>query len=190
MRKLTGTGLPNVFLLGGFIEEPQGSVAYRDIDGLYRALAGAIAMRSGALTGAELRFLRKRLGLTQEDVAKLGDKSAQIAAKWEKGTAPVPLAESTVLRHIWLERHARRYLAAAVRSLLDDTHDAVHGSYCMRYTNEAGWREDIEHVRAVVSEQTAQAIAQAMNAATVERASTAIDSAFAFDTDDSEELFS
>lgn len=175
MRKLKGTGLPNVYLLGGVDEAADGSVAYSDLDGLYRALAGAIAMRTGALTGPELRFLRKRLDMTQDEVAALGDKSAQAVAKWEKEQAPVPLAESTLLRLVWLERHSRRHLAAAVREFLAAPLEAAPCDYVMRFVDGEGWREDIAHAHILIQERSAQALTQAMSAVTAERASTGTD---------------
>lgn len=173
MKKLRGVGLPNVYLVNGFDEEVDGSTAYLDLDGLYNALAGAVAMRGGALTGPELRFLRKRLGMTQDDVASLGEKSAQAVAKWEKEQAPVPLAESTLLRLVWLERHSRRHLAAAVRELLAASVDAAPCDYVLHFNPSVGWREDIEHARASAEAEARADIHRAMTAITTGRVSTA-----------------
>lgn len=99
--KLNGTGLPNVHLIGGVVVEGEGdeqTVSYRELDGLYKSIARSVALRSGILTHCELRFLRKMLRMSQTEVAALGDKSVQAAAKWEKGTSPVPKAEGDLLR--------------------------------------------------------------------------------------------
>ena len=99
--KLKGAGLPNVYLIGGVIFEGKGdeqAVSYLELDGLYKSIDRAVALRSGILTHGELKFLRKRLGMNQAEVAALGDKSVQAAAKWEKGTSPVPKAEGDLLR--------------------------------------------------------------------------------------------
>jgi len=101
--KLRGAGLPNVYLDGGVIFEGEGEgdeqvVCYLKLDDLYKCIARSIALRPGVLSHNELRFLRKRLGMSQTDVANLGDKSVQAAAKWEKGTSPVPKAEGDLLR--------------------------------------------------------------------------------------------
>lgn len=99
--KLKGAGLPNVYLIGGVIFEGKGdeqTVSYLELDGLYKSIARSVALRSGILTHGELRFLRKMLGMNQTEVAALGDKSVQAAAKWEKGTSPVPKAEGDLLR--------------------------------------------------------------------------------------------
>ncbi|WPH14707.1 hypothetical protein [Variovorax paradoxus] len=195
MRRLKGVGLPNVYLLDGVLERPDGAIAYRDLDGLYQALAGAIAMRSGALTGPELRFLRKSLDMTQEDVGRLGDKSSQIAAKWEKGSAPVPLAESNMLRLIWLERFNKRYLAAAVRAFIVESTEAVPCDYVMRFVEGEGWREDIAFAQALAvrraDERLAQALIEAMDRGglegfkTIVTVSAADEEEFVFDAADS-----
>lgn len=192
MRKMSGTGLPNVFLLGGTIEGPGGSVAYRDVDGLYAALAGAIASRVTVLTPAELRFLRKRLRMTQEDVGRLGGKTGQVAAMWEKGTRPVPVAEGNLLRLQWLAQHGKRGLAAAVKSMAHGDGHAVPCDYILRHVEGAGWSEDIETAHAISQERAAQhamqAIAHAM-AMPDERKSTIAAPALAVDATIQKEMF-
>ena len=101
IQRLKGAGLPNVYLDGGTTIRDSGegqTTAYADLDGLYKVIARAIAMRASTLNFNELKFLRKRLGMSQADVAALGGKDVQVAAKWEKGTLPVPKAEANLLR--------------------------------------------------------------------------------------------
>lgn len=174
MRKMKGTGLPNVFLIDGVVEHPDGAMAYRDLDGLYVALAGAIASRVTPLTPAELRFLRKRLNMTQDAVGALGGKGGQMAAKWEKGTAAVPLAEGNLLRLIWLARNTRRMraLADAVSAIADGNGQATPCPYVLRHVDGAGWSEDIEAAREMAREEalahTQAVIARAMAGQPVE----------------------
>lgn len=99
--ELKGAGLPNIYLIGGVIFEgsdDEKTVSYLDLDGLYKNITRSIALRPGILTHRELRFLRKMLDMNQAEVAALGEKSVQAAAKWEKGTSPVPKAEADLLR--------------------------------------------------------------------------------------------
>lgn len=108
MHKLNGAGLPNVYLRDGVTlttdQEGDETVAYKNIDGLYFAIARAIALKAGSVSGAELRFLRKRLSWSQKQLAALGAKNEQAAAKWEKGTLPVSKAEATLLGICWLTK--------------------------------------------------------------------------------------
>lgn len=166
MEKLPGTGLPNVYVIDGVVEHPDGAVSYRDLDGLYVALAGAIAARVTPLTAAELRFMRKRLKMTQDDVGRLGGKTGQVAAMWEKGTRPVPVAEGNMLRLIWMARHAKRGLAAAVRAMEAGDGHVEPCDYVLRFVDRAGWHEAIEEAQARAHAQAkahaGEAIAQAM----------------------------
>jgi DNA-binding transcriptional regulator YiaG len=116
--KLRGVGGLDVYIQWGYrLEQRAGTevIAYEDLDGLYLALGQAIASRHGRMTGEELRFLRKQLGLTQEQVGAMGEKGAQVAAKWEKGELQVPRAEATLLRLHWLNRFAKK----SVREMLE-----------------------------------------------------------------------
>ncbi len=119
--KLVGAGLPNVYLNGGVHVTGDGdteAVSYENLDGLYSAIARALGLCAGSMPAAELRFLRKRLGLSQKQLAELGDKSEQAAAKWEKGTLPVPKAEASLVRLAALNKFgSKRDIAHAVARL-------------------------------------------------------------------------
>ena len=119
--QLLGSGLPNVFLRSGFKIRGEGdlaTVAYADIDGLYRAIGLAISHRGIALTGEEVRFLRKRLGKSQAELGELIGKGAQTVAKWEKNVVPTPLADSIVIRLVWVHEFDRTAVRRAVAELV------------------------------------------------------------------------
>lgn len=83
----TECGLPNVWLENGFVvrETPYGkAVAVHDVEGLHLALAKSICSKKGVLTGAELRFLRGILGLSQAGLGKLLDRTEQSVSLWER----------------------------------------------------------------------------------------------------------
>lgn len=142
--KMPGTGLPNVFLVGGVRREGSGedeTFAYEKLNELYFEIARAVATRVTPLTGAELRFLRKRLGMTQSQVGALGGKSVQAAAKWEKDVSQMPAAESHLVRMAWLVRFSRRDLPLAVQAMTDPdgSIDSI-GDYVFIYRNGV-WSE-------------------------------------------------
>lgn len=117
--KMRGAGGLDVHLVGGTTVEGSGAdqtVAYADLDDLYKQLGLAIALRRGAMSPEEARFLRKRLKMTQADLGRLGGKTEQVAAKWEKGTLPVPQAEATLLRLKWLAKFARSHVRTALEA--------------------------------------------------------------------------
>lgn len=144
LHRINGTGLSNVFLKNGYLLEGEGSgqtVSYADLDGLYEAIAFSIARRSAPLTGPELKFLRRRLGMSQEQVGAMVDKTNQAVAKWEKGTATIPTADSHMMRLAWLTKYARREIARSVDRMVQ-AREGVPGDYVyvhdgMRWTDDA-----------------------------------------------------
>lgn len=98
-------GLPNVWLRNGFVvkETAYGeAVAINDVDGLQRAIGLMLAGQDTQLTGAEFRFLRKELELSQESLAGIFDKSSQAVALWEKNDK-VPMMADRLIRGLYLE---------------------------------------------------------------------------------------
>ena len=93
-----GFGFP-VLLLGVETVEGDGSYSYLDIphQKLARNLFMAVLLQPGPLTGAELKFLRKYLDMTQDEFAKLiGAKGHSNIAGWEnKGEKPTGMVEQT-----------------------------------------------------------------------------------------------
>ena len=106
MLKLETTGLSNVYLEDGYEQRntSEGPVLIvRDIPALYAAIGDALA-RKRDLTGAELRFLRKRLELSQAELAEHLMVSEQTVSLWERGRVGVPSSQSLLLRILYLER--------------------------------------------------------------------------------------
>jgi putative transcriptional regulator len=83
-----GSGLPNVYLLNGVKIEHDpdyGDLITIDrLPDLFIAIAFRLVMKSDQLTGAEMRFLRKRMELTQAHLAKELWVSEQTVANYEK----------------------------------------------------------------------------------------------------------
>ena len=82
------SGLPNVFLLNGVSEAntPYGPMAtIEDINGLHNAIGLYIIENPEQMTGAEFRFLRKQLELTQKQLGCYLRVNEQTVANYEKG---------------------------------------------------------------------------------------------------------
>ena len=101
------SGLDYIFLLNGVTtrDTRYGSmVNIRNINGLHRAIGLHIVEKSEPMTGAELRFLRKQMGLTQRELATLMRTTDQTVANYEKSkTEPGPadaLIRMTYLLHV------------------------------------------------------------------------------------------
>lgn len=103
----TDSGLDNVFLENGFqtLETPQGTaVSIEDVDGLHLAIGRALIAAPIRLTGAELRFLRLEMDLSQRTLASLLGSTEQNERRYEKArTQPIPGPVDHLLRAIYSE---------------------------------------------------------------------------------------
>ncbi len=121
MYKYEGCGLPNVFLENGYelVETPYGDgVTIRDLEGLHNAIGGTIACSSAPITGAEFRFLRLEIDLSQARLGKLMGKDEQTVARWEKGkTAKVDGGADRLLRLLYRESKMGEQLKKVVEVL-------------------------------------------------------------------------
>ena len=96
-------GLRNVWLVNGFTvkKTPYGkAVAIEDVPGLTRAICVALVGKVGRLSGAEFRYLRVHLRLSQKSLAKCFGNTEQAVALWEK-TGRVPLWADKLVRILW-----------------------------------------------------------------------------------------
>lgn len=80
-------GLKQVWLRNGYrhVETPYGeAVEVENVEELHRMIARALLQRA-RLSGAEFRFLRRELNLSQAALAEMLGNSEQSIALWEKG---------------------------------------------------------------------------------------------------------
>lgn len=101
----TESGLQNVWLENGFAihETPYGKgVSIHDVAGLHRVIGRALA-RLPRLTGAQVRFLRKELGLSQKVLAALLGTSEQNVSLWER-RGRMPRGNDRLMRLLYLEQ--------------------------------------------------------------------------------------
>ena len=118
-------GLPNVWLLNGveFTEQPSHGpcVAILHTEELTDAIGHAVATKRTPLSGDEMLFLRKRMGLKQADLAKLLRVTEQTILNYEKGKTEAGPADIAI-RALYLAHRepsadtadALRQIAAAV----------------------------------------------------------------------------
>jgi DNA-binding transcriptional regulator YiaG len=93
MYHYTESGLRNIWLVNGVEERdtPYGkAVAIRDVKGLHHEICRRLIAYKPHLSGAEFRFIRKELDLSQAGLAEILGNDAQSIALWErKGRVPV-----------------------------------------------------------------------------------------------------
>lgn len=86
MYHYTESGLRNVWLANGYKVRNVGgeeAVAIHDADQLHQAIGRSLAQKPH-LTGAELRFLRKEMGLSQKRLADMLGSTEQTVSLWER----------------------------------------------------------------------------------------------------------
>jgi len=102
--RYTESGLTNVWLANGYTTRKTKygeGVSIHDVDGLHRALARALSNKP-RLTGTEVRFLRKEMGLSQRGLGELLGVTDQAVSLWER-KGQLPKTADRLLRLIYVE---------------------------------------------------------------------------------------
>lgn len=96
------SGLPGVTLHGISADRclACGSTRVRipNIEGLHRALALFLLRKTWRLSGPEVRFLRKYIGLSGADFAKRIGAEPETVSRWENGKQPIGAQAERLLR--------------------------------------------------------------------------------------------
>lgn len=151
MHNYRGALLANVWLASGYTKHQTKwgeGFSYEDLDGLFDAIANAVCLSDMPLDGAAVRFLRKRLGLTQQELGKEMGVSDQAVAKWEKGTTEVPVACARLLKALAVKQFAPKLdIEIAVPHYGQSAAKIVLG-----YDPKSGWYQEgaaVVHVKHV-----------------------------------------
>ena len=96
----TACGLPNVWVQGIHAVDDEGEETIRipNIRGLHRLIARTIVESDGRLTGAEVRFLRSEMGMTQIALAGLVHRKRLTVSRWEREESIVDGAADALIR--------------------------------------------------------------------------------------------
>lgn len=102
----TACGLDDVYLLSGYeiekTSEGEG-ISIKNLDRLHKAIGCHLVREKKALSGKELRFLRKQMDLTQAELGTIIGLSAQQVARWEKGESEISGPADVLLRGLFIE---------------------------------------------------------------------------------------
>jgi putative transcriptional regulator len=107
MYHYTESGLDDVFLVNGYHihKTPYGKgVSIENTEGLHKAIGRGLISLPRPLNGAELRFLRLEMEITQRDLAALVGTTEQSLRLWEKHRGkPLPGSADRLVRAIYSE---------------------------------------------------------------------------------------
>ena len=138
----TECGLQNIYLLNGYkVVEYEGErgFAIEDEDELLHEIALTLVYRRPFLSGEEIRFLRKKMDLSQAELAKLMRHDAQTIARWEKGHTKISGAADCLIRIIYLLHTGEEFSEDLIVELTDMDIDCSPPFY-FEETDE-GWRQ-------------------------------------------------
>lgn len=135
-------GLPNVWLLNGYSIEknPYGEfVSIADVDGLHQAIARALVSKPTPLSGAEFRFLRRELDMSQKRLGEIFGRDRQSVANWEK-KEEVDESYDFLLRHVYQEHLDRNAMYIELVDHLNEL-DRLEYSGLRFSADDEGWHK-------------------------------------------------
>lgn len=137
------SGLDNIYLVNGFEKHETAygaGVAIDDIDGLHKAIGKWLATVPKPITGAELRFLRHELDLSQKKLGLMMGKSEQAIGRWERGSAKAIDPAADRLIRIFYVEHVEGN--GSVRSLIEKLclSDQLEHVRCQLEERNGRWR--------------------------------------------------
>ena len=104
--RYTECGLDNVYLEGVDVQrDDHGDEVYciENVLGLHKMIAHTL-INGHDLTGAELRFLRSEMGLTQEELAKKLGYTRVTVTRWERGDQTIDPKVRLIVRLLAAEK--------------------------------------------------------------------------------------
>lgn len=144
----TACGLDDIYLLNGFRyhETPYGrGVSIENAEELHKAIGHYLIGHRKALDGKDLRFLRKNMNFTQDELAKCLGVTAQTIARYEKNQTEIPGSAEKLLRIIYAfyllpEGAQRQFLEECIKQAGSHSDDDVSAPIYFGSVGR-GWQE-------------------------------------------------
>lgn len=139
MYHYTDGGLRNIWLSNGYTvkQTPYGeAVSIQDLDGLTKAICNALIRKKTKLTGAEFRYIREAMLMSQASMGKALGRSNQAVAIWEK-TSKIPKAADLLLRVLYAAHADGNEKVKNLVHAMNTTERTIH--IIMQDTSK-GWR--------------------------------------------------
>jgi len=138
----TESGLDNVYLLDGYAvhETPYGTgVSIQNTEGLHRAIGKWLIAQPRPLNGAELRFIRTEMELTQRALAGIIGAEEQTLRLWEKQRGKfMPGSAERLLRALYSEALGNNVHIKRMLERLADLDRVEGGKAC--FSKKNGWK--------------------------------------------------
>src|SRR5882724_321303 len=122
MTRYSHFAFPNLFLLNGYQEVTTHrgiEHEYAQEDELERCIRRLVLRRPERLSGWDLRFLRRGLGISQGDLGTQVDRDAQTVARWEKSHDAIPRAVDLTIRTLFAARFESKISIKEILSYVD-----------------------------------------------------------------------
>ncbi len=143
MYHYTDSGLKNIQLVNGYEvkKTPYGeAVAIEDLDGLHKVIGRWLVTAPKQLTGAEFRFLRHELDMSQKKLGEILGKSEQAVGRWERSAdKPVDPMADRFMRIIYSEFVGGSDTVKALIEKLCEL-DQLESAECRLEERDGRWR--------------------------------------------------
>jgi putative transcriptional regulator len=139
----TSCGLRNIYLRNGFHvkETPYGrAVSIQDVDGLHHAIGLHLVRNKKQLTGAEVRFLRKELDMSQATLAKCLHVGETTVRNWESGRIKVTGPGDRMIRALYHEYATGNSEIRELVERLAELNRELHAKAVEFEDTKQGWR--------------------------------------------------
>jgi DNA-binding transcriptional regulator YiaG len=143
MYHYTESGLDNVWLMNGVEHHKTDygdAISFKNLDGLHRAVGAWLISLPKRLNGAELRFLRTEMDLSQKRLTALLGVEEQALRRWEKYRGrPIPGAADRLLRIVYADHvgyHAPIHDIVERLAKLDE----IEGAEARLKVSKGNWR--------------------------------------------------
>lgn len=100
------SGLDNVVLTGITIYKcscGEKMPEIKNIDGLHKVIANALVKKKTPLSGKEVRFLRKQMGLSAKELAGVLDVTPVTVSRWENESESLGVANDKLIRMLYIQ---------------------------------------------------------------------------------------
>ena len=103
----TESGLDNVHILGVTSlvdEEGEAGVYIPNFLRLHKSISASVVFSGRTISGAELRYLRTEMGMTQGQLAATVQKDTETIKAWERGETEIDPNDEIAIRKLAIER--------------------------------------------------------------------------------------